>query len=69
MPELPEVETIKNDLTKKVVGSQIVEVYYTGEGQKLISKSGQDLRNLVEGERIESVGRRAKYLIIRDACN
>ena len=64
MPELPEVHTIAEDLKKKVVGSQIVEVYYTGEGQKLISKSGQDLRNSLEGERIKSIERRAKYLIL-----
>ena len=64
MPELPEVETIKNDLIKKIVGSQIVEVNYTGEGQKLISKSGQDLTDFLPGERIKSVDRRAKYLII-----
>lgn len=64
MPELPEVHTIAEDLKKKVIGSQIVEVYYTGEGQKLISKSGQDLRNSLEGERIKSIERRAKYLIL-----
>lgn len=64
MPELPEVETIKNDLSKKVIGSQIVDVYYTDEGQKLISKSGQDLRNLLIGERINNASRRAKYLVL-----
>ena len=64
MPELPEVHTIAEDLKKKVVGSQIVEVYYTGEGQKLISKSGQDLTDVLPGERIDSIDRRAKYLII-----
>src|SRR3989344_2612155 len=65
MPELPEVHTIAEDLKKKVIGAQIVEVYYTGEGQKLISKSGQDLTYLLPGSRIESVDRRAKYLIIK----
>src|SRR3990172_1983711 len=64
MPELPEVHTIAEDLKKKVIGAQIVEVYYTGEGQKLISKSGQDLTDILPGERIESIDRRAKYLII-----
>ena len=64
MPELPEVHTIAEDLKKKVVGAQIVAVYYTGEGQKLISKSGQDLTHILPGERIESVDRRAKYLLI-----
>ncbi|MEX0617114.1 MAG: bifunctional DNA-formamidopyrimidine glycosylase/DNA-(apurinic or apyrimidinic site) lyase [Candidatus Woykebacteria bacterium] len=64
MPELPEVHTIAEDLKKKVVGAQIVEVYYTSEGQKLISKSGQDLTDIIPGKRIEGVERRAKYLIL-----
>ncbi len=64
MPELPEVHTIAEDLKKKVIGTQIVEVYYTSEGQKLISKSGQDITDSVTGERIESIDRRAKYLLI-----
>ena len=49
MPELPEAHTIAENLKKKVIGSQIVEVYYTGEGQKLISKTGQDLTNVLVG--------------------
>ena len=64
MPELPEVHTITEDLKKKVVGSQIVEVYYTVEGQKLISKTGQDLTNVLVGEKISGVKRKAKYLIL-----
>ena len=64
MPELPEVETIKNDLLKKVVGAQITDVFYTSEGQKLISKSNQDLSNMLPGQKISGVGRRAKYLVL-----
>jgi len=63
MPELPEVETIKNDLLEKVAGCQIVDVSYTGEGQKLISKSGQDLSQFLPGKRIEKIERKAKYLV------
>ncbi|MDP2720984.1 MAG: bifunctional DNA-formamidopyrimidine glycosylase/DNA-(apurinic or apyrimidinic site) lyase [bacterium] len=64
MPELPEVETIKNDLLKKVVGSQITSVSYTSEGQKLISKAGQDLTDLLPGNKIKSIERKAKYLVL-----
>lgn len=64
MPELPEVHTIAEDLKKKITGRQIVEVHYTGEGQKLISKTGQDLTNVLAGEKINGVKRKAKYLIL-----
>lgn len=64
MPELPEVETIKNDLLKKVVGAQITNVFYTSEGQKLISKNNQDLSNMLPGQRISGVDRKAKYLVL-----
>jgi len=64
MPELPEVETIKNDLLKKVVGSQVTNVTYTDEGQKLISKTGQDLTDLLPGNKIEKINRKAKYLVL-----
>ncbi|MEX0621987.1 MAG: bifunctional DNA-formamidopyrimidine glycosylase/DNA-(apurinic or apyrimidinic site) lyase [Candidatus Woykebacteria bacterium] len=64
MPELPEVETIKNDLLEKVVNSQITDVFYTSEGQKLISKTGQDLSNILPGQKISGVGRKAKYLVL-----
>lgn len=64
MPELPEVETIRRDLLKKIVGSQITTVSYTDEGQKLISKAGQDLTDLLPGNKIKDVDRKAKYLVL-----
>lgn len=64
MPELPEIHTIVEDLRNKVLGAEIVEVYYTVEGQKLISKSGQNLTNILLGEKIHFVKRKAKYLIL-----
>jgi len=64
MPELPEVETIKNDLLEKVVGSTITKVTYTTEGQNLISKTDQDLTNVLPGRKIIGVERKAKYLVL-----
>ena len=64
MPELPEVETIKNDLLEKVMGAQITGVSYTNEGQKLISKTGQDLTELLPGNKIKGIDRKAKYLVL-----
>lgn len=63
MPELPEVETIKNQLKEKIVGKKIktLAVRLTrmiqGVGVKLFKK-------LVTGAKIENVARRAKLLII-----
>ena len=64
MPELPEVQTIVDDLNKKVIGAQIVQVIYTDEGKKLISKGDQDLSDILPGEKITRAQRRAKYLIL-----
>ncbi len=64
MPELPEVQTIVDDLNRKVIGTQITQVIYTDEGKKLISKSDQDLSDILPGEKITRAQRRAKYLIL-----
>lgn len=64
MPELPEVEIIKNDLLEKVVDSTITKVSYTTEGQNLISKTDQDLTNILTGRKIIGVERKAKYLVL-----
>ena len=37
MPELPEVETVKNALSKVVVGAKVTNVF-TGENEELRSK-------------------------------
>jgi formamidopyrimidine-DNA glycosylase len=64
MPELPEVETIKRDLTKKIVGKKIIEV-------KLIKPAvikepkPEEFKKLLEGRTVDEIIRLAKLLIIR----
>jgi len=59
MPELPEVETIKRDLTRLIVGKKIV-------GVKVFSKkSFQGNPKKIVGLRIFGIERRAKLLIIK----
>lgn len=64
MPELPEVETIKNDLRSLVLGRRI-------EGAKVLDPplvrypSVPELEAGLTGERIVVVDRRAKYLLLR----
>ncbi len=76
MPELPEVETIKRQLQKSVVGKTVsdVSVYLdkmvkVGPGRissvKIGSrKSSKEFAKLLRGKKIIAVSRRAKYLII-----
>ncbi|MDO8674294.1 MAG: bifunctional DNA-formamidopyrimidine glycosylase/DNA-(apurinic or apyrimidinic site) lyase [Dehalococcoidia bacterium] len=62
MPELPEVETIKNDLQPKVVGCHITGVRLDWSGA-VDTPSPEEFAKEVVGRRIESLSRRGKYLI------
>ena len=61
MPELPEVETIRRQLEKEIVGQTIVEVWWDRE--KMLRPSPAVFIEGVEGKEIVGVGRRAKLLI------
>jgi len=58
MPELPEVETIRRQLERMLVGQKIKRV------RKLREKSWRGNKKEVERRRIVGVGRRAKVLVI-----
>lgn len=62
MPELPEVETVKNILKNSLIGSQIkdVNIYY----DKIIKNvENEQFINILNNERIEDIKRRGKYLV------
>ena len=62
MPELPEVETIKNELSPWVVGQSFTQV--TILDTELVSGgSAEEVRRGLIGQKVESLGRRGKYLI------
>ena len=62
MPELPEVETIKNELLPWVVGQCFIQV--TIFDTDLLPKiSAEEFRHKLIGQTIESLKRRGKYLI------
>jgi formamidopyrimidine-DNA glycosylase len=62
MPELPEVETIKNELAPWLVGQSFTKVVILDA--KLVSGcSAQEVRRGLIGQKIESLERRGKYLI------
>jgi formamidopyrimidine-DNA glycosylase len=63
MPELPEVETIKEHLRELVLGSLITQVEVLDLGL-VEQSSAEEFERGLEGERISGVRRRAKHLIV-----
>ena len=63
MPELPEVETIARGLAHTVVGKTIgsVKIHLP---RMAVAPPGVRFATALRGERIEGVGRRAKYVVI-----
>ncbi|MBI4297494.1 MAG: bifunctional DNA-formamidopyrimidine glycosylase/DNA-(apurinic or apyrimidinic site) lyase [Chloroflexi bacterium] len=62
MPELPEVETIKNDLAPHLVGQRFTGVKV--RWPKLVKQpSPEELQRRLPGHEIKSLSRRGKYLI------
>jgi len=63
MPELPEVETLRRDLSERVLGRTFVEVWVSPEAARLVQgQSPEEFRQALVGRRIEDIGRRGKYL-------
>jgi formamidopyrimidine-DNA glycosylase len=62
MPELPEVETIKNDLEPKVVGRTIKSVTLNWE-RTLQQPSKEEFDLIIKNQKISGMDRRGKYLI------
>jgi formamidopyrimidine-DNA glycosylase len=65
MPELPEVQTIVNDLKPLLPGLVVVQASYIGKlGQELLRKSRVDLSLSLSGKRIVDVRRLAKQVVM-----
>jgi formamidopyrimidine-DNA glycosylase len=64
MPELPEVETLRQDLSKEVVGRKVKLVSITNGRSVRRHPSAKQFRTLLEGRTIKGVGRLGKYLLI-----
>jgi len=64
MPELPEVETIKNDLLEKIIGKKIISVFPLWK--EIVKDMPYEVfAKQIEGQKIVAVRRRAKNLIIK----
>lgn len=63
MPELPEVETVRRDLEKEVLGLTVAEVVATGD--RTVRRFGRDsLIKGVRGRTLSALRRQGKYLLI-----
>ena len=66
MPELPEVETIRRDLTPLLVGRTVTRVSIHPGGERLaVTHSPRELEAQLAGRRVDGLGRHGKYLIVR----
>ena len=64
MPELPEVETIRRDLTKKIIGKRIVAVT-AGDPRVIKEPAATVFIRQLKGETVQAIIRRAKLLVIQ----
>src|SRR5690349_20360363 len=63
MPELPEVETVARDLRPRLVGAQIAGVR-SSWARTLRTHDADAFADAIMGRTVESVGRRAKLLVV-----
>jgi len=63
MPELPEIETIKNELRRVIVGKTIADFWC--DSKKQINYPVEKYKKIIKGKKILEIQRRAKNLIIQ----
>lgn len=64
MPELPEVETIRKDLEKEIVGKKIKEVEVKLPRIIRRHKTRKEFTDRLDGRKITKVARRGKYILM-----
>jgi formamidopyrimidine-DNA glycosylase len=64
MPELPEVETVRRDLEKEAVGRRVKSVEVSGNRSIRRHTTKKQFISRIEGQKIESVERRGKNLLL-----
>ena len=65
MPELPEVEVMRRDLEREVVGKKIKAVEVTGTRSVRRHKNRKEFITVLTGRKITAVQRRGKYLVMK----
>jgi formamidopyrimidine-DNA glycosylase len=64
MPELPEVETIRRGLVKKIKDKKIVDIWIEPSFRKKISPSARKFLAVLKNNKFSDVKRRAKLIIL-----
>jgi formamidopyrimidine-DNA glycosylase len=65
VPELPEVETIRRDLEKEILGKRIKTVEVGGLRSVRRHRTKKDFIGRLEGRKVEGITRKGKYLLLR----
>jgi formamidopyrimidine-DNA glycosylase len=65
MPELPEVEVVRRDLEREVVGKKIKSVEVNGMRSIRRYRQRKPFTSALEGRKITGVDRKGKYLILK----
>jgi formamidopyrimidine-DNA glycosylase len=65
MPELPELEIVKEVLRRRVIGCRIQQVSFSGKGGPIVARDliGAGFREGLQGAVIQAIERRGKFLI------
>jgi formamidopyrimidine-DNA glycosylase len=64
MPELPEVETVRNVLAREAIGKRVKVVHVTDGRAVRRHKTAKDFRALLEGRSFKSVERLGKNIVV-----
>ena len=62
MPELPEVETIRQQLEKEIIGKRVKEIEV--KDPRMINVPAKEFKETLEGAKVKDIRRRAKLLIV-----
>jgi formamidopyrimidine-DNA glycosylase len=66
VPELPEVETIRRDLTVRIVGRTVAEAWVSPDAPRLVQdETPESFCRRLAGRAVEELDRRGKYLLLR----
>ena len=65
MPELPEVEVVRRDLEREIVGKKVKAVEVDGMRSVRRHHNRKQFIDRLEGQKITGVERRGKYLLCR----
>jgi len=63
LPELPEVQTVVNDLNKKIKGKTILDLFYCDAPKIIKGAVLADFRKRIKNRKIERIERRAKNIL------